>query len=182
MKHQMTFRIIVLTAIASIFLIFLYDFENEASANSNLSSDQFDFTTDEFRVTAEQYLNIPYRWGGTTTSGFDCSGYVYKVFNDLGIELPRNSKSQYQLGESVGKDELLPGDLVFFNTLGDGVSHVGIYYGDGKFIHSQSYKGVSITDLNDPKYWGARYVGAKRIAHVGNILQTTSGATSEAAS
>jgi len=182
MKHQMILRTIVLTAITSITLFFLFDLENEASANTNETSEQFDFTTDELRETAEQYLNTPYLWGGTTTSGFDCSGYVYKVFSDLGIELPRHSKSLYEMGESIGKDELQPGDLVFFNTLGDGVSHVGIYYGDGKFIHSQSYKGVSFTDLNDPKYWGARYVGAKRIATVGNVLQTTFGATSESAS
>ena len=176
MNHRMILRTILITVITSITLFFFTDTEREASA------EEFDFTSDEFRETAKQYLNIPYRWGGTTTSGFDCSGYVLKVFTDLGIELPRTSNSQYQVGESVAKDELQPGDLVFFNTLGNGVSHVGIYYGDGKFIHSQSYKGVSITDLNDPKYWGARYVGAKRIANVGEVLQTTSGSITESAS
>lgn len=92
------------------------------------------------------------------------------------------SSVQYQVGESVAKTELQPGDLVFFNTLGNGVSHVGIYYGDGKFIHSQSVKGVSITDINDPQYWGGRYIGAKRIANVQNVLKTTSGSITESAS
>ncbi|CAM5191288.1 NlpC/P60 family protein OS=Ureibacillus acetophenoni OX=614649 GN=SAMN05877842_101156 PE=3 SV=1 [Ureibacillus acetophenoni] len=178
MKHWITSKYILCTIITSIILIFLLNFETEASA------EEFDFTSEEFRETAKQYLNTPYRWGGTTTRGFDCSGYVMKVFTDLGINLPRTSSMQYQVGEAVAKDELQPGDLVFFNTTGKGksVSHVGIYYGDGKFIHSQSYKGVSITDLNDPKYWGARYVGAKRIANVGEILQTTTGTTNESAS
>lgn len=178
MKYRNTLRYIFCTVLTSVILFFIVNFEAEASV------EEFDFTSEEIRETAKQYLNTPYRWGGTTTRGFDCSGYVLKVFTDLGIELPRTSRMQYQVGEAVAKDELQPGDLVFFNTngRGKGVSHVGIYYGDGKFIHSQSYKGVSITDINDPKYWGARYVGAKRIANVGEVLQTTAGTTNESTS
>lgn len=174
MKQQLIQRMIFITAI-TITLIFTIDYDNKVAA----SSEEFDFTSDELKETAQQYLNIPYVWGGTTTSGFDCSGYVIKVFFDLGIDLPRTSSLLYEEGEFVAKDQLQPGDLVFFNTLGDGVSHVGIYFGDGQFIHSQSFKGVSITDLNDPKYWGARYIGAKRIANVGDVLQTVNGTTAE---
>ncbi|WP_081976111.1 C40 family peptidase [Ureibacillus manganicus] len=178
MKQHISIRKIIITAITSITIFFCVDFENKAVASAN----EYDFTSDKFQETAKQYLNIPYRWGGTTTSGFDCSGYVFKVFSDLGIELPRTSRTQYGVGVDVKKEDLQPGDLVFFNTLGNGVSHVGIYYGDGKFINSQSFKGVSITDINDPKYWGARFVGAKRVANVGELLQTTTGATGESAS
>ena len=178
MKQSNLIKKIIITAITTITMFLYLGFENKVAASAN----EYDFTSDKLQEIAKQYLNIPYRWGGTTTTGFDCSGYVLKVFSDLGIELPRTSKTQYEVGVDVKKEDLQPGDLVFFNTLGNGVSHVGIYYGDGKFIHSQSYKGVSITDINDPKYWGARYVGAKRVANIGEVLQTTTGATGESAS
>lgn len=175
MKYQSKIRYMIMTVFTSIVFFFLTDMEREVSA------EEFDFTSIELRETAKQYLDIPYVWGGTTTNGFDCSGFVLKVFADLGIELPRTSGIQYQVGKSVAKNELQPGDLVFFNTLGDGVSHVGIYYGNGKFIHSQSVKGVSITDINDPHYWGARFIGAKRVANVQDVLKTTSGSLTESA-
>lgn len=114
--------------------------------------------------TASKYLGVPYKYGGTTTSGFDCSGFTSKVFSDLGIQLNRTSGSQYQQGTAVAKSDLQVGDLVFFNTSGSGISHVGIYIGDGKMIHSQTGQGVSYSNVNDPYYWGDRYVGAKRVA------------------
>ena len=120
-------------------------------------------TTSELSATATKYLGTPYLYGGTTTSGFDCSGYTSKVFSDLGIKLNRTSSSQYQQGTAVAKSDLQVGDLVFFNTSGSGVSHVGIYIGDNKMIHSQTGKGVSYSNVNDPYYWSSRYIGAKRI-------------------
>ncbi|WP_445479372.1 C40 family peptidase [Lysinibacillus irui] len=114
--------------------------------------------------TASKYLGVPYKYGGTTTSGFDCSGFTSKVFSDLGIQLNRTSGSQYQQGTAVAKSDLQVGDLVFFNTSGSGISHVGIYIGDGKMIHSQTGQGVSYSNVDDPYYWGSRYVGAKRVA------------------
>ncbi|KOS60763.1 C40 family peptidase [Lysinibacillus agricola] len=121
-------------------------------------------TKSEVTDTASKYLGIPYKYGGTTTSGFDCSGFTSQVFADLGIKLNRTSGAQYQQGTAVAKSDLQVGDLLFFNTSGSGISHVSIYIGDGKMVHSQTNQGVSYSNVNDPYYWGSRYVGAKRVA------------------
>ncbi|SDM44013.1 Cell wall-associated hydrolase, NlpC family [Psychrobacillus sp. OK028] len=120
----------------------------------------------ELVATAKDLIGIKYRGGGTTKAGFDCSGFVSYVYKDVGVGLPRTSSGMYSSGSKVNKSDLSSGDLVFFNTSGKGVSHVGIYIGDGKFIHSSSSKGVSIAKINDPYYWGKRYVGAKRVTDV----------------
>lgn len=113
--------------------------------------------------TAKKYIGVPYKWGGTTTKGFDCSGYVQYVYNENGISIPRTSSSQYyELTRKVSKSNLQPGDLVFFNTSGKGVSHVGIYIGDGKFIHSGTTNGVVIAELFGA-YWSNLYMGARRV-------------------
>ncbi|MFY9719969.1 MAG: C40 family peptidase, partial [Candidatus Cybelea sp.] len=114
----------------------------------------------ELTSSALRFLGVPYVFGGTSTSGFDCSGFVQHVFAMLGIGLPRTADAQYDVGHpAVGGPK--PGDLVFFDTYG-GVSHVGIYLGAGKFVHASSSHGVMVSHLSD-SYWAARYVGAKRL-------------------
>jgi cell wall-associated NlpC family hydrolase len=111
--------------------------------------------------TASRYLGTPYAFGGTSGYGFDCSGFVSRVFGSNGVSLARAADEQYQGGQKVAKADLQPGDLVFFSTYTSGVSHVGIYVGNNKFIHSSSSRGVSYSSLND-SYYGSRYVGARR--------------------
>ena len=112
--------------------------------------------------TAEKYLKTPYRFGGESPRGFDCSGFVKFVYDKHGKKLPRTADVQYKTGKKVARSKLKPGDLVFFNTYGKGVSHVGIYYGGGNFIHASSSRGVIITKLEE-SYWKPRYLGARRI-------------------
>ena len=112
--------------------------------------------------TAKKYIGCPYLWGGTSPSGFDCSGFVQYVFNANGVKIPRTSREQYNFGTKVSKSDLQPGDLVFFNTSGKGVSHVGMYIGDGKFIHSGSSHGIIIAELFS-NYWMNLYLGARRV-------------------
>ncbi|MGG0669561.1 C40 family peptidase [Sporosarcina koreensis] len=114
--------------------------------------------------TARTYMGTPYAYGGTTTSGFDCSGYTQFVFKKQGINIPRSTGEQFAMGTAVKKSDLKTGDLVFFNTFGNRVSHVGIYIGSSRFIHASTSKGVMISSVNDPAYWGKRYLGARRVA------------------
>ncbi len=113
---------------------------------------------------AKKYIGTPYVWGGTTTKGFDCSGYTQYVMKRCGITIPRTTTEQYKVGTYVAKSNLQPGDLVFLqNTYREGISHVGIYIGDGKMIHASSSKGVIISDLSS-SYYVQHYYGARRIA------------------
>ena len=115
-------------------------------------------------VNAMGYLGVPYRRGGTGIQGFDCSGFVQAMYeNTLGLVLPHNAKAQAAVTEKIDKSELQPGDLVFFNTLRRAFSHVGIYIGDGKFIHSPRPGGeVRIEDMRE-SYWVKRFNGARRV-------------------
>lgn len=111
--------------------------------------------------SAMRFIGTPYVFGGTSPSGFDCSGYTQHVFAMLGIALPRTADAQYYAGRpTVGG--MTTGDLVFFQTYLPGPSHVGIYLGNGRFVHSSSH-GVMVSRLSD-SYWRSRYIGAKRLA------------------
>ncbi|MVP02605.1 C40 family peptidase [Paenibacillus lutrae] len=112
--------------------------------------------------TIDGLVGTPYKWAGTSTSGFDCSGFTSYVFDKFGVDLARTSKAQNGQGSAVSKSDLRAGDLVFFNTDGKGISHVGIYIGNNKFAHSASNKGVIKSDLSE-SYYAKRYVSARRV-------------------
>jgi len=136
-----------------------------------LSKAEVQALRDKFLEISRQYANVKYRFGGEGNGALDCSAFVQKVYSELGIKLPRSSYHQYLVGQEVDKNELLPGDLVFFRTSKRApVTHVGIYIGDNKFVHvSSNRKGFAIDSLDDP-YYRARFVGAKRVLN-GEVLQ-----------
>ncbi len=117
----------------------------------------------ELAQLAEEYVGSAYRWGGTSPAGFDCTGFVMWVYSQFGIALPHNEAGQLASGDRVAADDLQPGDvLVFANTYRRGLSHVGIYVGNGLFVHAADERhGVVVSNLWDG-YWGPRFVGASR--------------------
>lgn len=112
-----------------------------------------------------QYLGIRYRFGGSTPqTGFDCSGLVRRVFMEaLGLNLPRTAHEMAGLGKQINQSELKPGDLVFFNTMRRTFSHVGIYLGDNRFLHSPSSGGRVRVDNLSEDYWRKHFTGARRV-------------------
>ena len=113
--------------------------------------------------TSMQYIGVPYVFGGNSPRyGLDCSAYVKLVYSQVGINLPRTADAQFEVGTPVSTADLLPGDAVFFETYAPGASHVGIYIGDGNFIHASSSKGVTISSLSGA-YYSAHYLGARRM-------------------
>lgn len=133
--------------------------------------------TGDLVSTAIGFLGIPYlRGGNSAETGFDCSGFVRAIYKEtIGLVLPRSADQQANATQKIDKSELKPGDLVFFNTMKRTFSHVGIYLGDNKFIHSpRSGSSVRIEDMRIP-YWNVRFDGARRVQSAtmdASLLQT----------
>ncbi len=135
----------------------------ESEAASTLSA--FVDRTDQLIFTALGHLGVPYKRGGSTEAlGFDCSGFVQNLYsNTFGLVLPRSAAEQAKATEPIEPQDLRPGDLVFFNTMRRAFSHVGIYMGDGKFIHApRSGQKVRVESMKT-SYWEKRFNGARRV-------------------
>ena len=137
------------------------------------SSEKVETTSRQARVgsastclqEAEKYLGVPYRYGGSSMSGMDCSGLVWRVWQDAcGVSLPRISRDQFRLGHRVNANALIRGDLVFFQKPNGTVNHVGIYVGENRFMHASSSRGVCYSSLSE-SYWKRRWAGARRLPY-----------------
>lgn len=126
-------------------------------------SDKWSMKRDVVR-TAYAFRGARYRSGGVSGRGFDCSGFVKYVYATKGIKLPHSSRAQFHCGTPVAKSSLQPGDMIFFaGTYRRGISHVGIYMGEGKFIHASTHRGGVRVDELDAAYYRRRYAGARRL-------------------
>jgi len=130
-----------------------------------------DSIKDRLLRVAQRMLAVPYRYGGTTLWGLDCSGFVQKTFAFLDLELPRSAREQFREGAKVAKADLSPGDLVFFRTYAKYPSHVGIYLGDNRFVHASSRDRKVTVDSLDAPYYVKRYIGAKRMLFEENQIE-----------
>ncbi len=140
----------------------------QASAQPSLAGGPQSAGVQGLLQRAMTLLGTPYRWGGTSPErGFDCSGLVNYVFRTaLGIELPRVSRDMANSGERVTRDQLDAGDLVFFSRRGGRIDHVGIYMGEGRFLHApRSGRDVTVSEL-DTGYWAGKFMQARRVAGV----------------
>jgi len=137
----------------------------QISAGVSNVRDSLSQTTSGLVMNAMEFLGVPYRRGGSSAaSGFDCSGFVRSVYEStLGTVLPRRASEQAQITLAIDKEELRPGDLVFFNTMRRAFSHVGIYVGDGNFIHSPRAGGKVRVESMRETYWSKRFDGARRV-------------------
>ena len=151
-----------------------YASENAMDGQSPSFLDRYATNVQELVVRALSFVGVNYRRGGESPeTGFDCSGLVRHVFREsLGLVLPRTSRDISRVGETIHREALQPGDLVFFNTLRRGFSHVGIYLGEHRFVHAPASGGeVRVEDMR-LNYWSKRFNGARRIAATGILIST----------
>ena len=113
--------------------------------------------------TALTLRGVPYRNGGSDPSGFDCSGFVQWVFAQNGVHMPREVRDQFEAGIKIGLRDVKAGDLLFFETISDGASHVGVAIGGDQFVHAPSSRGVVRIEKFTATYWATRFVGARRV-------------------
>jgi cell wall-associated NlpC family hydrolase len=153
--------------------ITLYSVE-EASGHTTPSGWQA--KAQEVLINALSLTGIKYKYGGSNPdTGFDCSGFVRYVFSQAAnLTLPPTARAISQIGKTVKKDELQPGDLVFFNTLKSAFSHVGIYVGDNKFVHAPRTGGAVRVESMQTSYWASRYNGAQRLENEANSNEISS--------
>lgn len=145
------------TATAGIPLFFIKDKDAISTPNDTSA------LANQIISNAKKHIGTPYSWGGSQPGGFDCSGFTSYIMKQSGISLPRSTTEQYKVGSYVEKSDLKPGDLVFMaNTYRSGISHVGIYVGNGCFIHASSSRGITIDDLSE-SYYVEHYYGSRRI-------------------
>ena len=129
-------------------------------------------------ATALALQGVPYRWGGSDPSGFDCSGLVQYAFAQHGIILPRETADQHDVGHAIPVPDIRPGDLVFFQTVSLGPSHVGLAIGDDRFVHAPTSGGVVRVERLSVMYWSRRLFGVRRVLADGAPTAQTSTGTS----
>ena len=120
----------------------------------------------ELVATALMLRGVPYRNGGSDPSGFDCSGFMQYVFAQHATRLPRETAEQYRVGERIDLRDAQPGDLLFFETVSKGASHVGMVIGGEQFVHAPSSRGVVRVESYTASYWASRFLGARRVVPV----------------
>ena len=135
--------------------------QDAAGVSDNVRADKA--TAQRAADYAQNMIGKPYRYGGNSPTGLDCSGLVQYSYSRAGLPIPRTTKSQRESSAAVGSQSLRAGDLIFFDQEGRKSSHVGIYIGDGRFVHAPSSGKQVRVDTLDTKYWKKHYVGARRI-------------------